>query len=732
MTGPREREQAGPGGGGRLVKGPWLPAQRDAGPVPAAADGDARGPDGGYAVDGRVVDRGDARDGVGRRAGRRAARGAWQVWHGHGALGRRAVDAATHAAVREQVRRARAAGDADGLGVWLDRLDAAKQARRQRIRELPATIRAAAVSAAVGLAGLAGILVVLGLAVALTGPFGWSWAGYWSFWAAVVDAAVAVAVAALWAGAAGAVPLWLYAAHRAGRDAAETGPGWMLAAGRDPGEGHAVVDAAGVAEAIAHLGIPKLDKAIRAGWRPEFTLPPVRVNNRGYQAAFTLPMGVTPEMVADKRNVLARNLHRAPMEVWPSAADTAGVVEVWVADAGSVSRPAPEYPLLHAGTADVFAGVPVGVSQRGDVIAPALVEANMVFGGIMGQGKSNAARVVMLGAALDPLAELWVYVLANNGDFDAYAPRLARYERGVDDDVTRAAAASLEELYNEVGRREGRLAELGAKKLTRSIAAKHPDMRPIVALYSECHEMFGYDKADDGDGAAKKGPALGELATEYAVKTLRRARKTGITLMFDTQSSRKEAIPPKVVELVKLNACFHVKTWRSNDGFLGDGSFQAGIRATELRADRDRGTSILTGATSERFEIVRWYYIDCDSDSGWDAAADVIARVGAADARPVEARPERAGRDHLADICECMRGEKRVLTREMLVRLAELDSSYYRGWTFQRLAAALADHELEAGKSDGVMVIRAEDVHRALTAGDDGGREGAERSGSSP
>jgi len=37
----------------------------------------------------------------------------------------------------------------------------------------------------------------------------------------------------------------------------------------------------------------------------------------------------------------------------------------------------------------------------------------------------------MAGAALDPLAELWVFVFANNGDFDAYRPRLARYLRGV-------------------------------------------------------------------------------------------------------------------------------------------------------------------------------------------------------------------------------------------------------------------------------------------------------------
>ena len=55
-----------------------------------------------------------------------------------------------------------------------------------------------------------------------------------------------------------------------------------------------------------------------------------------------------------------------------------------------------------------------------------------------------------------------------------------------------AAVQRLQELYEEVGRREGRLAELGAKKLTRQMAEQHPDMRPIVALFTECHELFGH------------------------------------------------------------------------------------------------------------------------------------------------------------------------------------------------------------------------------------------------
>jgi DNA segregation ATPase FtsK/SpoIIIE, S-DNA-T family len=45
-----------------------------------------------------------------------------------------------------------------------------------------------------------------------------------------------------------------------------------------------------------------------------------------------------------------------------------------------LSKPAPEYPLMHDGTADVFEGLPAGASPRGDEITAPIV-ANMVAAG---------------------------------------------------------------------------------------------------------------------------------------------------------------------------------------------------------------------------------------------------------------------------------------------------------------------------------------------------------------
>ena len=209
-------------------------------------------------------------------------------------------------------------------------------------------------------------------------------------------------------------------------------------------------------------------------------------DGRGYGAVFRLPLGVTAEMVADQRPVFARNVHRAEVEVWPSDAEKAGTgpagsVAVWIADRGVLCKNAPEYPLLHDGTADVFEGVPGGIVPRGDGITIPVVGNNFVVGGQMGQGKSNACRVVMLGCALDPLRRA--------GRVRVRQQRRLRRLRAAPGQVPQgrrrrarsmAAVHRLHELLAEVGRREAKLAELGAKKVTRDLAKAHRDLRPIA------------------------------------------------------------------------------------------------------------------------------------------------------------------------------------------------------------------------------------------------------------
>ncbi|GAA5128904.1 cell division protein FtsK [Haloechinothrix salitolerans] len=592
-----------------------------------------------------------------------------------------------------QMRAAEAAGDQEALRYWQEAAVAEKQARHSRVMDWIRSPIELAKAFAIGVAGVCGFLLAVGIVLAVAdgdagmilAPIGlvidtvrWLWWFGAAYGFLLFNAALAALVIYLW--------------HE-GKHHASWTPAWLTGSSDDNTGESVLVTPGGIVAALQHLGIAPLNRAFKDGWTPRFHLSPTREGQgafKGFRAIFDLPMGVTPNMISDKGDVLAANLSRNPVEVWPSdygkeQGGRPGCVNLYVADAGVMDKPTPEYPLLHTGTADVFAGVPMGITQRGDQVAFPLVGSNVVFGGQPGQGKSNAGRVMMLGAALDPLAELRVHVFALNGDFDVYAPRLSRYEKGASSEHVEAAVAHLHELYEEVTRREGRLAEIGAKKLTRPIADKHPDMRPLIVVFSECHELFGH--AEHGKEAA-----------ELAINVVKRGRKTGVVTGYDTQSSRTDAIPSQLVENVGLNGCFSVKTWRSNDGFLGDGSFAAGIRATELRFNIDRGTMVVTGATDELFEICRTYFIDVDDDAGWDQAADVITRAmhALAPGTPVEGdRPQRQieqDRDLLEDL-DAVLGDEPVPAADVPALLAR----HAPGWApYRRLTGKALRQQLHA------------------------------------
>ncbi|MBW8704404.1 DNA translocase FtsK [Streptomyces sp. MBT84] len=608
------------------------------------------------------------------------------------------------------MRIAEASGNEEMVQKWEQRAYAYRFARHKRRMDLVQMVIAAprmlfqGATAGVGLLLLIGALIawynrdisdVLAPMAAFVQFVGW----------------IAFLISVIWDPLLFSLPfLGLAAVWAVGRNQ-KTAPMWALPAGEDDRD--VLPDENAILRALGKLSIPQLNAAIKEGWQPRWVQPTTRLGN-GYHTQLQLPLGVTVEMVNNKKNVLAHNLMRKPVETWPTEPpNQPGVLDLWVADQGSLNGPVPPWPLLHEGTTDYFKGVPVAVSQRGEPIIGKLMAANWIVGGIMGSGKTSIVVSLLLGAILDPLVTAEVYVMAANVDYDPLKPRLRTLVKGDDPEQLRAALNALRGLVNEVTERGKLLEELGGEstKLTRELAQRDPRMRPKVVVFDECHELF-------------MNKEYGKEAAELAIRVMKKARKVGITLIWVTVSPTADSIPRDVTRNTSHRVAFAVGDQVANDGLLGSGKYKAGIRATELVPGQDVGTAVTYGFTSKPFEIIRSHYVERDPEKGIDEVTPVVERaMQPYEGGPVDV-PTFEPADPLADIAAVLGHEPKMLTQDVLRGLAERNPSEYGNWSFRDLSRVLDDAGHGQYKTGGKMHVSLDRILEAIAARDEDDDEG--------
>jgi S-DNA-T family DNA segregation ATPase FtsK/SpoIIIE len=615
-------------------------------------------------------------------------------------LTRRAWDSRTTARHERMMRAAEAAGQEDVARDWEQRAYIYRQSRHRRRMELLQLAINAPKAIAMGTAGGAGILLMLGIMIAAANHDARdvltplhatiSFVAWVAFLAGVIWDPLLHALP--WIALAG---VWAVGRHR------QTAPTWALPG--DPEQRDVVPDEGAILKALGNLGIAPLNKAIKDGWQPRWVQPTTRSGN-GWHTQLQLPMGVTVEMINGKKNVLAHNLLRKPVEVWPTEPPKQpGTLDLWVADQGSLSGAVPPWPLLTEGTVDYFKGVPVAVSQRGEEVTARLMAANYMFGGIMGSGKSSLVIALLLGAMLDPLVEIDVYVMAYNVDYDPMRERLRTLVKGDDDEQVEAALEALRELRNEVTERGKILEEAGGESvaLTRDLAMRDPRMRPRVVVFDECHELFEHKK-------------YGAEAEDLAKKVMKKARKLGITLVWVTVSPTATSIPKEVTRNTSHGVAFAVGDYIANDGILGSGKYKAGVTATGLSPIENRGTAVTVGFTPKPFEVIRSYYVR--KDASVDEISPIVARALALreGIETAPAAPAAEAVDELADIAAVLGDAVRMRTQEVIQGLVERNRAHYHGWGFTDLTQVLELVDAAPTKYQGIMHVTTAKVLRAL------------------
>jgi S-DNA-T family DNA segregation ATPase FtsK/SpoIIIE len=312
----------------------------------------------------------------------------------------------------------------------------------------------------------------------------------------------------------------------------------------------------------------------------------------------------------------------------------------------------------------------------------------------------------MVGAALDPTAELRIWVPDTNFDFEVFKPRCSRYVMGAEDERIAEILEQLRELHAEVQRRGQILVDHETAAVTRELANRGIGLHPLFALLEEAHVAIQHHK-------------YGKEISQLLIDVVKLGRKRGIHLIVSTQAPTKDSMPRDVTRNCSNGIAFAVGDHYANDGLLGQGAYRAGHRATELIPGTDRGTAVVKGFTGARSEILQWYFLSVDE--GNDDVTPLIERSLEAIERRGKGLPG-AGRpapvvervDPLADIADALGTDKRVRTTDLLARLHERNLSAYGSWGPRELATCLDEAGVRPVSVKGYPTVRAEDVHEAI------------------
>ncbi len=440
-----------------------------------------------------------------------------------------------------------------------------------------------------------------------------------------------------------------------------------------------------VIRALESLGIAEINKAKNRGGGITFPAPITR-DGPGWRADVDLPYGVTVSDILERRERLASGLRRPVGCVWPEPAHDAhaGRLVLWVGDQDMATAPAALWPLARRGQVDLFAPVPFGIDPRGRTVSVTLIENNLLIGSLPGAGKTATVRVLMLGCALDPTCELWVFNLKGTADLDAALPVAHRYATGLDDATVATVLGALRDLRATVGRRASALKNLPKDlcpdgKTTRRIAGVRTlGLHPLVMIVDECQNLFAH-------------PVYGAEAGELATDVIKLGRALGIILILATQRPDAGSLPTGVSANVSIRFCLRVMGQVENDMILGTSMYRNGIRATTLHP-RDRGIGYLVGTADTPF-IVRSAYLDApaaervaDRARAARAAAGTLAGHAAGETDADVAPTFSLCADILAVVPP---SEVKVWSETVVERLAELRPTVYAGWGAEQLAAAL-------------------------------------------
>lgn len=652
-----------------------------------------------------------------RTAGRLVARHSLYTAGGARIVTRRAWNGRTVATHQAMITAAVAAGDVEAVAAWQDKADKFRQQRHARRMQLITGVPAMAKAVVVGTAVTEGVLLGVGIAMALAedGHLSDVYAPTMGFIEFVRTVATIIAV--VWGPLVAVAPWLLLAALWAVGARQHAAPAWAMPAGQRSSDGAPITPSI-VVTALRDLGISALKTAVKdMGDAGAAMLGPIVLAGCGVEVDVLLPSGVSTAEILGKRRKLAENMNRHEHELHMTIPPAARTVRLWIADSGALDEPIGPSPLVldETLTATYKTGrAPWGQDLRGDAVMVSLFQRHMLITGLSNQGKTASLRALALWLALDPRVEFRIADFKGVGDWNMFEGLATVLIQGPTDDEVMAATHMVEDAVEEMERRGPLMRELTAQGWPMDKILADERFRPLVVIVDEAQIAYGSSAIGED-----KRPYGGSKATSRYLRAIKaihdQGRAVSVTTWEGTQDPTNENLPKRSREGNHIRASLVVGTESQAEMAVGAQALAGGAAPHKLRQGLDKGTLVMAGdgaklAPGQTSVTVRTHFIDGDdakviAQRAKELRSGVTTAAAVATDEPV---------DHLADILAVLGSDDRVRTDEVRQRLAQHNPAAYREFTAQALTAVLEAVGAAPRKSAGVMKVSRERVADAI------------------
>ncbi len=475
-----------------------------------------------------------------------------------------------------------------------------------------------------------------------------------------------------------------------------------------------------------------LGKADKADQEVTFASPMAR-DGAGSRVVIDLPYGRGFDEVLAKKGAIASGLDVSINQVYLKAVKSSHRRHtLWVADQDPLAISAGRSPLLDLKVRDIWTRMPFGLDERGAKVAFLLLWNTFLIGAQPRKGKTFAARLLALFAALDPWVRLYVVDGKNSPDwrkFSLVAHSMAfGTHPGRDGDPVPRVLDILREVKAHIVRVNDVLSTLPVNlcpegKLTRSLARdpRFGDLRVWMLVMEEFQVYYELDDKDASEEIAELlsfiiavGPSAGVILVDASQKPSSIGAGQQVQKLFTRFRDNHQ-----------VRFALKCGNRTVSEAILGGDAYAEGYDASALPVGDDdedptyKGIGYLYGLTS-RTPTVRTYLADHeDAEKILTAARAHREHLGLLSGLAAGEKTTRQVRDVLADVRSLVHaGETGISWERLASRLAEQMSEHYADITPAAISSQLRETGIPSVsiKEDGKVLrgARTADLDAAL------------------